>query len=264
MIAHNSIVCGDCVSIMNTQMEPATVDMVFADPPYNLSGKPLNLVNNTTGGAFYKVNEEWDTFTPKDYVLFTELWIAASKRVLTETGSLYVCCSMHNIGEIITVAKDFSLELKNILTWHKTNAMPSVTRRTFTHATEYVCWFVVGERWKFNYHEVKKVNPVLTRDGRPRQMRDFLDFVDMPVVQGKERLYNGDRALHPAQKPEKLVEIAIRASTDAGDVVLDPFMGSGTTAVVAQRLDRKWLGIEKKSAYVQAANRRLQEAARND
>ena len=264
MITLDSIICGDCVTVMNTRMEPETVDMVFADPPYNLSGKPLNLVNNTTGGAFYKVNEEWDTFTPKDYVLFTTLWIAAAKRVLTKNGSLYVCCSMHNIGEIITAAKDFNLELKNILTWHKTNAMPSVTRRTFTHATEYVCWFVVGEGWKFNYHEVKKMNPVLTRDGRQRQMRDFLDFVDMPVVQGKERLYNGGRAVHPAQKPEKLVEIAVRASTDEGDMVLDPFMGSGATAVVAQRLNRRWLGIEKNPNYVDAANRRIEEAARHD
>ena len=262
---HNTIIQGDCVKVMAEQLKENTIYLIFADPPYNLSGSKLALKNNTTGGPFYKINEDWDIFVQADYVAFTQDWIAASQRVLKENGSLYICCTMHNIGEIITVAKDLGFGLKNILTWHKTNAMPSITRRTFTHATEYVCWFVAGQGWTFNYSEVKTVNPVTTKKGDKRQMRDFLDFIEMPIVQGKERLRNGGgRALHPAQKPEKLVEIAITASSKPGDIILDPFIGSGTTGVVARRLGRRWIGIEKHQPYVEVALQRIAEVTSND
>ncbi len=137
--------------------------------------------------------------------------------------------------------------------------MPNLTRRTFTHATEYVVWFVKGAGWKFNYEVVKLLNPHRTRSGESRQMSDFFDFIEMPIVQGKERLRRADgRALHPTQKPERLLEIIITASSDPGDVVLDPFIGTGTTAVVAQRLGRRWIGIEKDPVYYEAALKRIQ------
>ena len=262
---YNTVIPGDCISIMNEQIGEDTIDLIFADPPYNLSGKALNLKNNTTGGPFYKMNENWDTFEQADYFAFTQAWITASQRVLKESGSLYICCTMHNIGEVITAAKASGFTLKNILTWYKTNAMPSLTRRTFTHATEYVCWFVSGKGWKFNYSEVKEINPSTTKNGSQKQMRDFLDFVEMPIVQGKSRLRdNNGRALHPTQKPEKLVEIALIASSDEGDTVLDPFIGSGTTGVVAQRLGRRWIGIEKHLPYVKVAVQRIQGVEQND
>jgi site-specific DNA-methyltransferase (adenine-specific)/modification methylase len=137
--------------------------------------------------------------------------------------------------------------------------MPNLTRRTFTHATEYVVWFVKGGGWKFNYEALKLLNPNRTQAGTLRQMSDFLDFVELPIVQGQERLRREDgRALHPTQKPERLLEIVITASSDPGDIVLDPFVGTGTTAVVAQRLRRRWIGIEKNPVYYEAAGRRLQ------
>ena len=262
---HFEIELGDCVKVMNEQLEDGSIDVVFADPPYNLSGSSLSLVQNNTGGPFYKMNEGWDTFVEGDYIEFTQNWIGASHRVLRDTGSLYVCCTMHNIGEIITTAKSLDFSLKNILTWYKTNAMPSLTKRTFTHSTEYVCWFVKGPGWTFNYFDVKDINPVTTKTGNKKQMRDFFDFIEMPIVQGKNRLKDKNgRSLHPTQKPEKLVEIALIASSNHGDVVLDPFMGSGTTAVVAQRLGRRWVGIENNPVYVEAAIERLRGKDRND
>ena len=106
---YNTISPGDCVNVMNKHIEPGTIDLIFADPPYNLSGKPLNLPDNTTGGPYYKMNEEWDTFTQDDYATFTQEWLAASRRVLKETGSLYVCCTMHNIGEVINLCQESGL-----------------------------------------------------------------------------------------------------------------------------------------------------------
>jgi site-specific DNA-methyltransferase (adenine-specific)/modification methylase len=250
---------------MAESIEAGIIDMVFADPPYNLSGKPLNLTDNTTGGPYYKMNESWDTFGHESYAAFTLDWLTAARRVLKETGSLYVCCTMHNIGEIITTSKALELSLKNILTWYKTNAMPSVTKRTFTHSTEYVCWFVAGTGWTFNYSQVKEINPVLTKSGESKQMRDFLDFIEMPIVQGKNRLKDSNgRALHPTQKPEQLVEIALIASSNPGDTVLDPFIGSGTTAVVAERLGRRWIGIENHEPYIQAAMKRVNGVRQHD
>ena len=261
----NAIELGDCITVMNDQMEEGVVDVIFADPPYNLSGSPLSLVDNTTGGPYYKMNEDWDIFDQGDYAEFTKGWMAAGRRVLKDTGSLYVCCTMHNIGEVITTAKSLKLSLKNILTWYKTNAMPSLTRRTFTHSTEYVCWFVKGPGWTFNYLDVKELNPATTKVGEKKQMRDFLDFIEMPIVQGKSRLKDENgRALHPTQKPEKLVEVALIASSNPGDTVLDPFMGSGTTAVVAQRLGRRWIGIERHQPYIEAAVNRIEGVRKND
>lgn len=254
----NRIFLGDCIEIMVRRIDKDSTSLIYADPPYNLSGKPLNLINNKTGGAFYKMNEKWDTWDYDKYVSFSEKWISGCKRVLKANGSLYISCTYHNIAEIIIAAKKAGFKLNNIITWFKTNAMPSITRRTFTHATEYVCWFVKGNNWKFKYDQLKKINPNRTKEGKEKQMRDFLDFIKFPIVQGKERLrgLNG-RAMHPTQKPEKLLEIIITASSDKGDVVLDPFFGTGTTGMVASRLDRKWIGIEINKDYFKIASRRL-------
>jgi site-specific DNA-methyltransferase (adenine-specific) len=251
---------GDCIALMGATVPPASVDLIYADPPYNVSGKKLELRDNTTGGPFFKMNERWDTYAPDEYRDFTRAWIGGAHAVLAARGSLYVSCTYHNIGEIIVSARARGFRLNNILTWYKTNAMPSLTRRTFTHATEYVCWFVKGPRWKFNYEAVKRYNPHTTGEGKPKQVRDFLDFIELPVVQGRERRRGNDgRALHPNQKPERLVELILLASSDEGDLVLDPFLGSGTTAVVAERLGRRWIGIEKNATYRAAARKRIAE-----
>lgn len=256
----NKIFLGDCIEIMNREVDKDSISLIYADPPYNLSGKSLNLINNKTGGAFYKMNEKWDTWDYGKYVAFSNKWVSGCWDILKSNGSLYISCAYHNIAEIIIAAKNAGFKLNNIITWFKINAMPSITRRTFTHATEYVCWFVKGNNWKFNYDQLKKINPNRTKEGKEKQMRDFLDFIKLPIVQGKERLRgSGGRAMHPTQKPEKLLEVIIIASSDERDVVLDPFFGSGTTGIVASRLGRKWIGIEINKDYLKIANKRLLE-----
>ena len=255
----NYIYKGDCIRIMKKEIEKESIDLIFADPPYNLSGKLLNLTNNKTGGAFYKMNESWDTWNYNDYINFTRNWLTETHRVLKQNGSIYISCTYHNIGEILITAKNLGFKTKNIITWYKTNAMPNITKRTFTHASEYVCWFAKGKGWKFNYNKLKEINPNRTKDGKLKQMRDFLDFIEMPIVQGKERIKGkNNRAIHPTQKPEKLLEIIITASSDEGDTVLDPFFGTGTTGVVAKRLGRNWIGIEINAEYIKVAKKRIQ------
>jgi len=243
---------------MEKEITESSIDLIYADPPYNLSGKKLNLINNKTGGPFYKMNEAWDTWKYKDYLSFTEVWISKLQNILKPTGSFYVSCDYHNIGEIIYISKSFGFKLNNILTWYKINAMPNITKRTFTHSTEYVCWFVKGNKWKFNYEIIKEFNPHKTKEGGTKQLRDFFDFIEMPIVQGKERIkdING-RAIHPTQKPEKLIELILLASSDEGDLILDPFFGTGTTGVVASRLKRNWIGIEINEKYVKIAQQRI-------
>jgi site-specific DNA-methyltransferase (adenine-specific) len=260
----NKIYNGDCCKVLNEKISDNSINLIFADPPYNLSGNSLNLKNNTTGGAFYKVNEKWDTFSQSDYINFTHEWISACKNKLKDNGSIYISCTQHNIGEIILEGKKLGLKLNNILTWYKINAMPNITKRTFTHSTEFVCWFVKGKNWVFNYDAVKEFNPNKTKTGENKQMRDFLDFIELPIVQGKERVRGVDgRALHPTQKPERLLELIIKASSNEHDVVLDPFFGTGTTGFVANKLKRKWIGIENNKEYYKIASERLSKKKKN-
>jgi len=254
----NYIYLGDCIKIMRDDIPENCIDIVYADPPYNLSGKALSLTNNKTGGPFYKMNEDWDTWDYNDYLIFSETWIKKAWNILKNNGSLYISCTYHNIAEIILTAKRAGFKLNNIITWYKTNAMPNITKRTFTHSTEFICWFVKGNKWKFNYEVIKNFNPYKTKDGKPKQLRDFIDFIEMPIVQGKERIKgeNG-RAIHPTQKPEKVIELILLASSDEYDLILDPFFGTGTTGVVASRLKRNWIGIEINAAYYDIAYNRI-------
>ncbi len=251
----NHIYQGDCLQIMQNSLEGCEIDLIYADPPYNLSGKSLTLLNNKTGGPFYKMNEEWDTWNYNEYVNFSKKWIEEALRVLKPNGSLFISCTFHNIGEIIVISKKIGFKLNNILTWYKTNAMPNITKRTFTHSTEFVCWFVKGKKWKFNYEELKNLNLHRTKDGKLKQMRDF---IELPLVQGKERMKDENgRTLHPTQKPEKLLEIIITATSNIGDIILDPFFGTGTTGYVAKKLKRNWIGIETNKKYIKAAEKRI-------
>ena len=138
--------------------------------------------------------------------------------------------------------------------------MPNITKRTFTHSTEFVCWFVKGKNWIFNYEAIKRFNPHKTKYGSDKQMRDFLDFIELPIVQGKERIKGEDnRAAHPTQKPEKLLELIVTASSNENDIILDPFFGTGTTGYVAKKLMRNWIGIERNDDYIKIANKRIFE-----
>lgn len=205
------------------------------------------------------VNEDWDKMSEKDYFNFTRKWIREVKRLLKPNGSLYVSCSYHNIGEVVMAIKKNNMKINNIITWYKTNAMPNMTRRTFTHSTEFIIWAVKDKKWKFNYEQVKKINPEKRKDGSDKQMRDMWS---MSLVQGKERLKEkgSNKALHPTQKPEEMLKRIIIASSEEGDVVLDPFLGSGTTAIISKNLQRNWVGIEKEVKYIKAAKRRIRDS----
>jgi len=251
----NIVYSGDCVEILNQEIDKGSIDLIFADPPYNLSGNGLKWEGNKTGGDWYMVNEEWDKMTAPEYMKFTRKWIGGCHRALKQNGSIYISCTYHNLSEVMIVLKQLEFKINNVIVWQKTNAMPNMTRRVFTHSTEFVVWAVKGKKWIFNYEMLKEINPEKQKNGSPKQMRDVWS---MPLVQGKERIRGSDgRALHPTQKPEEMLKRIILASSNEGDIVLDPFLGSGTTAVVAKKLGRDWIGIEKSKKYVDMANRRI-------
>ena len=258
----NNIYKGNCINFLDSEIDPKSIDLIFADPPYNLSGNGLKWKGNKTGGDWYMVNEKWDKMTSFEYLKFTKKWIGGCHRVLKDNGSIYISCTYHNIAEIIITLKQAGFKINNVITWQKTNAMPNMTRRIFTHSTEFVIWGVKGSKYIFNYEKIKELNPEKQKDGKLKQMRDVWQ---LPLVQGKERIrgVNG-RALHPTQKPEEMLRRIIIASSNEGDLVLDPFLGSGTTAIVAQKLKRNWIGIEKNENYVNLSKERLRDNNEQD
>ncbi len=239
---------GKCVDIMKN-FPTGKVNLILTDPPYNASKGGINLSDNKTGGAYFKVNEDWDKFDKdSDYLEFTKEWLKQADRVLKEDGTIMVCCSFHNIGEVITALKELDYKFLNLITWRKPNAMPSITKRMLTYSTEFIVWFAKGKKWTFNYDKMKKYN-------YGKQLRDVWDF---PSCQGSERIKEKDgRSAHPTQKPLKLFIRLIEMATNEKDVVLDPFIGSGTTAIASEELGRKWIGIDNNSKYIEIANRRL-------
>jgi len=238
-----------------SKMDSESVDLVFADPPYNLSHKRLENRKSNTGGAFFKVQEKWDKFTIEDYLDFTVTWISQVKRVLRPGGAVYICASQHNLGVVLSSLETMALDVKNIIVWEKPNAMPNLTRRTLTHSVEFVVWAVNGKGWTFNFENLRELNPDRQKDGQPKMMRDVWRF---PVVQGVERLRGSNgRALHPTQKPEALVQRCVVASSNPGDLIVDPFSGSGTTAVVCADLKRRFIGFEVDENYVAASRKRV-------
>ncbi len=247
----NYIYSGDCIKILNEKIDKESIHLIFADPPYNLSGNGLKWKSK----SWYMMNEKWDKMSAPKYIEFTKKWIEGCYRVLKEGGSIYISCTYHNIAEVMIILKELGFKINNIVTWYKTNAMPNMTRRVFTHSTEFVLWAVKGKKWIFNYEQLKKINPEKQKNGSLKQMRDVWP---LSLVQGKERLHgrNG-RAIHPTQKPEEMLKRIIIASSNKGDLILDPFLGSGTTAVVAKRLGRNWIGIEKNKTYIEAAKKRI-------
>ena len=241
---------GECIDIMRN-FPAGKVNLIVTDPPYNASNGGVNLPGNKTGGAYYKVNEEWDKLgNYSNYLDFTRKWIKEADRLLTSNGSIMVCGSLHSIGEVIIALKELNYKFINLIIWRKTNPMPSITKRTLTHSTEFIAWFAKGSGWTFNYKNMKKY-----ADGK--QLRDVWN---LPLCQGKERLKgeNG-RAAHPTQKPLELFTRLIEMASQEGDIVLDPFIGSGTTAIASELLNRKWLGIDNKKEYIKLANERLEE-----
>jgi modification methylase len=247
-LAGDSIIEGDCLAGL-ARLPPGSVDLVFADPPYNLqlSGELHRPDNSRVDG----VEEDWDKFADFGaYDHFTRDWLAACRRVLKPAGALWVIGSYHNIFRIGAAVQDLGFWILNDVVWRKSNPMPNFRGRRFTNAHETLLWCAHSRaaRYTFNYEAMKALNDEL-------QMRsDWL----IPLCGGPERLRGGDgRKAHPTQKPEALLHRVLLASTRPGEVVLDPFFGTGTTGAVAKRLGRRFIGIERDPGYVALARRRI-------
>jgi len=248
-LPRNKIIVGDCIEELS-RLPEGSIDLVFADPPYNLQlANELYRPNNSRVDG---VDDAWDKFSSFEaYDAFTRDWLTACRRVLKPQGSLWVIGSYHNIFRVGTVLQDLDYWVLNDVIWRKTNPMPNFRGRRFTNAHETMIWASMGSkaRYTFNYESMKALNEDL-------QMRSDWLF---PICSGGERLKQDGRKTHPTQKPEALLQRIILASSHVGDVVLDPFMGSGTTAVAAKRLGRSFVGIEREEAYAEAARGRLKD-----
>ncbi|CZT34457.1 site-specific DNA-methyltransferase [Rhizobium sp. 9140] len=246
----DTIIKGDCVSALE-KLPDNSVDVVFADPPYNLQlGGALHRPDQSLVDA---VDDAWDQFASFEaYDAFTRAWLLACRRVLKPNGTLWVIGSYHNIFRVGAILQDLNFWILNDIVWRKTNPMPNFKGRRFQNAHETLIWAspsAKGKGYTFNYDALKAANDDV-------QMRS--DWV-FPICSGGERLKdgNGDK-VHPTQKPEALLARVMMASTRPGDVVLDPFFGSGTTGAVAKRLGRHYVGVEREQTYIDAARARIE------
>ncbi len=244
------ILAGDCIEAMRS-LPAASIDMVFADPPYNLQlGGDLS---RPDGSHVDAVTDDWDKFDSfAAYDAFTRDWLTEARRVLKPNGSLWVIGSYHNIFRVGAILQDLGYWILNDIIWRKANPMPNFKGTRFTNAHETLIWASMGEKAKytFNYRTMKTLNDEL-------QMRS--DWV-LPICSGAERLKQGGTKVHPTQKPESLLYRVMLATTNKGDVVLDPFFGTGTTGAVARRLGREWIGCERDATYRAAACARIELA----
>jgi site-specific DNA-methyltransferase (adenine-specific) len=245
----NTILHGDCTEVLSTLPENS-IDLIFADPPYN-----LQLQNDLYRPNLSKVDavvDGWDKFSCfAEYDQFTRQWLSACRRVLKDSGTLWVIGSYHNIFRVGAILQDLDFWILNDVIWLKTNPMPNFRGVRFTNAHETLIWAQKkqGAKYTFNHQDMKALNDDL-------QMRS--DWV-IPLATGQERIkINGEKA-HATQKPEGLLYRVILSSSSPGDVVLDPFFGSGTTGAVAKKLGRNWIGIERDEKYIPMAQNRIDE-----
>jgi modification methylase len=251
----NTIIEGDSIAVLRS-LPDACVDLIFADPPYNLQlGGALTRPDNSRVDG---VDDAWDKFESfADYDRFTREWLAEARRVLKPDGAIWTIGSYHNIFRVGAALQDVGCWLLNDIVWVKTNPMPNFRGTRFTNAHETLIWAARSKeaRYKFNYTALKTANDDL-------QMRS--DW-SMPICTGGERLKgeSGGKT-HPTQKPEALLHRILIATTDPGDIVLDPFFGSGTTGAVARRLGRRFIGIDRDPAYIAAARARIDAIAPHD
>lgn len=245
---HNRILVGDCLRELR-KIPAGSVDLVFADPPYN-----LQLAGDLTRPDQSKVDavdDHWDKFGSfADYDGFSRAWLTECRRALKPNGALWVIGSYHNIFRVGSILQDLGFWILNDVIWRKINPMPNFRGRRFTNAHETLIWAAksAAGKYTFHYEAMKIFNDDL-------QMRS--DWT-LPLCTGGERLKNteGDK-LHPTQKPESLLHRVLLSSTNPGDLVLDPFFGTGTTGAAAKQLGRVFIGIEREEAYAHAAQARI-------
>jgi len=244
----DQVIVGDCVAAIEA-LPPGSVDLVFADPPYNLQlGGDLRRPDDSLVDA---VDDDWDKFASfADYDAFTRAWLTACRRALKPDGALWVIGSYHNIFRVGSILQDLGFWMLNDIVWRKANPMPNFRGRRFTNAHETLIWAARGEasKYTFHYEALKGGNDDL-------QMRS--DWY-LPLCTGEERLKDDKGAkVHPTQKPESLLARVLLSASNPGDVVLDPFFGTGTTGAVAKALGRHFIGIEREQVYAEAARERI-------
>ncbi|MDT8345056.1 MAG: site-specific DNA-methyltransferase [Thermohalobaculum sp.] len=251
----DTVLVGDCVTHMAALPE-GSADLVFADPPYNLQLKgDLHRPNNSLVDA---VDDDWDKFASfADYDAFTRAWLGQARRILKPDGGLWVIGSYHNIFRVGAILQDLGFWILNDIVWRKTNPMPNFRGKRFCNAHETLIWAAKSPTAKptFHYEALKELNEGL-------QMRS--DWV-LPICSGGERLKDaGGQKAHPTQKPEALMHRVILGTTNPGDVVVDPFFGTGTTGAVARRLGRRFVGIEREARYAAVARARIDATIAHD
>jgi modification methylase len=244
----DTILVGDCIDHMNA-LPAGSVDLIFADPPYNLQlDQGLTRPDQSKVDA---VDDDWDKFDSfAHYDTFTRAWLKAARRVLKPDGALWVIGSYHNIFRVGTALQDLDFWMLNDIVWRKANPMPNFRGTRFTNAHETLIWAAKSQKSRvtFNYEAMKLAND-------DTQMRSDWLF---PICTGAERLKDeDDEKVHPTQKPEALLFRILNATTKPGDVVLDPFFGTGTTGAVARKLGRHFIGIEREETYINAALKRI-------
>ncbi len=245
----DAIIVGDCIDELG-RLAPASVDLVFADPPYNLQLE--GALSRPDQSLVDAVDDDWDKFASfADYDSFTRAWLAAARRVMKPDATIFVIGSYHNIFRVGAIMQDLGFWILNDIVWRKANPMPNFRGRRFTNAHETMIWAARSSDAKgytFNYEALKAGN----EDCQARS--DWF----LPICSGPERLKDAaGRKTHPTQKPEALLARVLLAASNAGDLVLDPFFGSGTTGAVARRLHRSFIGLERDPIYADAARARI-------
>ena len=243
----NKIINGDSLEELK-KIPRETFDLIFADPPYNLQLR--SELTRPDRSKVSAVNDKWDQFENfKKYDDFTYEWLSECKRILKKDGAIWVIGSYHNIFRVGTVIQNLGFWILNDVIWNKNNPMPNFRGTRFTNAHETLIWASKSEKSKytFNYQSLKCLNDDL-------QMRSNWD---LPICNGSERLKKDGKKIHSTQKPEALLHRILLATSNKNDLILDPFLGSGTTATVAKKLGRNYFGIEKEKNYFKAAEQRL-------
>ena len=243
----NKIILGDNLEILG-KLPPKSVDLIFADPPYNLQLKNDLFRPNQTkvDGVF----DKWDKFdSMENYDKFTKKWLLGCKRVLKDNGTIWIIGSYHNVYRVGAIMQDIGFWFLNDIVWIKTNPMPNFKGTRFNNAHETLIWASQNKTAKYTFHY--------------KAMKTFNDDLQMrsdwhiPICSGKERLKVNGRKVHSTQKPAELLLRIILSTSNVGDIILDPFMGSGTTGAVAKRLGRNFVGIEKEKFYIEEATKRI-------
>jgi site-specific DNA-methyltransferase (adenine-specific) len=241
---HLRIYHGDCLDIL-VAIPESSVDLVFADPPYFLSNGGITC----HAGKMVSVHKgDWDKSRgPDANHEFNRSWLAAAQRVLKPNGSIWVSGTAHVIHSVGFAMQQLGFKILNDISWVKPNPPPNLSCRYFTHATETIIWAAKNakSRHTFNYKAMKEIN-------RGKQMKSVWEI--RPPESWEKKF-----GKHPAQKPVALLERILLASTNEGEMVLDPFSGSGTTALAALRTNRQFRGIELDKKYIQLSRNRLRD-----